>query len=220
MTAGIPGIGEAGIEVSAEISTETEWNDTTTKEIEVLATGTVLVPAKSSAVVHYVGTRGTCDVPFSYTQRDRSSTDGKITQTEQIDGVFTGVNNYGFKFTVEKYQPLPDQGVRIKELVSSRKIYEVRYRMQDARIFGETPYVGGTTSVINESDEAGSIAVTLTYTNVKSRSFSLSTSVAAGQEDRSSTSGEIIYTDQIDGVFTGVNAYNFQFIVERYQPLD
>ncbi|KAG6398020.1 hypothetical protein SASPL_139470 [Salvia splendens] len=109
ITAGIPGIGEAGIEVSAEISTETEWNDTKAESVEVSATGTVPVPAKSSAVVHYVGTRGTCDVPFSYTQRDRSSTDGKIMQTEQIDGVFTGVNNYGFQFTVEKYQPLPDQ---------------------------------------------------------------------------------------------------------------
>ncbi|XP_047960929.1 uncharacterized protein LOC125205823 [Salvia hispanica] len=181
--------------------------------------------------------------------------------------------------------------VQVEELVTSRKIYDVRYRMEDARIFGETPYLGGTTSVINESDEAGSIAVTMTYRDEKSRSFSRSTSVAAGvttsitaevpgiagasvsimtqisagiewsettsqtvegsatgtvpvparslavvhyvgtmgtcdvpfsyrQEDRSSTSGEISITDQIDGVFTGVNAYNFQFIVERYQPLD
>ncbi|KAL1538244.1 hypothetical protein AAHA92_27008 [Salvia divinorum] len=104
--AGIPGIGEAGIEVMTQISTEFEWNDTTSVTKEISAAGTVPVPAKSSAVVHYVGTTASCDVPFSYTQKDKSSTDGKITQTDQIDGVFTGVNSYNFQFTVEKYEHL------------------------------------------------------------------------------------------------------------------
>ncbi|KAL1538267.1 hypothetical protein AAHA92_27030 [Salvia divinorum] len=108
ITAGIPGIGEAGIEVMSQISTSLNWNDTTSVTKEVSATGTVSVPAKSVAVVHYVGTTGSCDVPFSYTQKDKSSTDAKISVTDQIDGVFNGVNSYGFQFTIEKYQPITE----------------------------------------------------------------------------------------------------------------
>ena len=106
ITAGIPGIGEESIEIMSQINTTLEWNNTTTNSVEIKATGWVPVPAKSVAVVHYVGTKGTCDVPFSYTQQDRSSTDGKITETDQIDGVFTGVNAYNFSFIVEKSEPL------------------------------------------------------------------------------------------------------------------
>ncbi|KAL1538263.1 hypothetical protein AAHA92_27027 [Salvia divinorum] len=106
ITAGVPGIGEGSIEITTQISTAFEWNDTTSVTKEVSATGTVPVPAKSSAVVHYVGTKATCDVPFSYTQKDRSSTDGSVSETNQIDGVFTGVNCYGFQFTIGKYEPL------------------------------------------------------------------------------------------------------------------
>ncbi|KAL1538269.1 hypothetical protein AAHA92_27032 [Salvia divinorum] len=39
---------------------------------------------------------------------DMSSIDGKIMETDQIDGVFTGVNAYSLKFTVHKYEPLPE----------------------------------------------------------------------------------------------------------------
>ncbi|KAG6398027.1 hypothetical protein SASPL_139477 [Salvia splendens] len=106
ITAGVPGIGEESIEIMSQISTTLEWNNTTTNSVEIKATGSVPVPARSVAVVHYVGTKGTCDVPFSYTQQDRSSTDGKITETDQIDGVYTGVNAYNFSFIVEKSEPL------------------------------------------------------------------------------------------------------------------
>ncbi|KAL1538271.1 hypothetical protein AAHA92_27033 [Salvia divinorum] len=106
ISAGIPGIGEASIEITTQINTAFEWNKEKVDAVETSATDTVPVPARSVAIVHYVGTKGTCDVPFSYTQQDRSSTDGKITVSDQIDGVFTGVNSYGFQFIVEKHQPL------------------------------------------------------------------------------------------------------------------
>lgn len=103
---GIPLIEKGTIEVSYEINTTLEWNNTTTSTISVKATGTVPVPPMSVATVSYVGTMGTCDVPFSYTQRDTSSTDGKIIQSEQIDGVFRGVNAYNFSFVIDKTEPL------------------------------------------------------------------------------------------------------------------
>ncbi|KAL1538270.1 hypothetical protein AAHA92_27032 [Salvia divinorum] len=108
ITAEIPSIGEASIETTHQISTAFRWNNATTTIWYVTKTGTVTVPARSVAVVHYVGMKGTCDVPFSYTQQDMSSIDGKIMETDQIDGVFTGVNAYSLKFTVHKYEPLPE----------------------------------------------------------------------------------------------------------------
>ncbi|KAG6403232.1 hypothetical protein SASPL_135449 [Salvia splendens] len=62
----VPWITEAGIKVSFEISRSFQWDETTKTTTTVSASGTVPVPAKSRAVVDYVGTIGTCNIPFSY----------------------------------------------------------------------------------------------------------------------------------------------------------
>ncbi|XP_057773149.1 uncharacterized protein LOC130992511 [Salvia miltiorrhiza] len=103
---GVPFIAEGKVEISFQVETTFEWSKSTTTTTSITATGSVPVPPRSKAVVSYVGTKGTCDVPFSYTQQDRSSTDGTITDTDQIDGVYNGVNCYNFSFIVEKTQPL------------------------------------------------------------------------------------------------------------------
>lgn len=100
------GIVGGEIEFSFEVSGSFEWNNTTTTETEITATGTVRVPPKSRAIVDYVGTVGTCNVPYSYRQEDKSSTDGKVVTTDEIDGVYTGVNCYNFSFVVRAYEPL------------------------------------------------------------------------------------------------------------------
>lgn len=74
--------------------------------MKVSAKGVVRVPARSKALVYYVGTMGTCDVPFSYTQKDRSATDGRIVYSNFTDGIFTGVNCYNFQFVIHKTTPL------------------------------------------------------------------------------------------------------------------
>lgn len=104
--AGLVGIEKASIALTFQISGTLEWNNTTTTTTSVTATGTVPVPARSTVSVNYVGTQGTCNVPFHYTQEDKSSKDGIITQTDQIDGIYTNVNCYDFSFVPEKAQPL------------------------------------------------------------------------------------------------------------------
>ncbi|KAH6795836.1 hypothetical protein C2S51_036822 [Perilla frutescens var. frutescens] len=104
--ADILGIVDGEIEFSFEITGAFEWNNTTTTEKTVTATGTVPVPARSKAIVNYVGTMGTCNVPYSYTQQDKSSTDGRVVENQLIDGIYTGVNCYNFSFEVLEYQPL------------------------------------------------------------------------------------------------------------------
>lgn len=104
--ANVLGIERGGIEVSFSVTGTFEWANTTTTTKSVQATGSVPVPARSQAVVSYVGTQGICDVPFHYTQQYTSSTDGRIIKTEEIDGIFTGVNCYDFDFQFDSIQSL------------------------------------------------------------------------------------------------------------------
>ncbi|XP_047962111.1 uncharacterized protein LOC125206941 [Salvia hispanica] len=104
--AGIPFIESGSITVSLEITGAFEWDTTTTTTTSVTASASVNVPPKSALVVKYVGTKGTCTVPFSYTQQDKSSLDGSITRIRKDDGSYTGVSCYNFNFQVEKAQSL------------------------------------------------------------------------------------------------------------------
>ncbi|KAG6397157.1 hypothetical protein SASPL_143322 [Salvia splendens] len=82
------------------------WDETTTTTTSVTATGTVPVPANTMAVIDYVGTRGSCNIPFSYTQEDHNSTNGRIAYFQQIDGVYNGVSYYNFDFRVRSVKPM------------------------------------------------------------------------------------------------------------------
>ncbi|XP_042054551.1 uncharacterized protein LOC121799296 [Salvia splendens] len=70
----------------------------------------------------------------------------------------------------------------VQELVSQRNVYNVRYRMQDARIYGELPYVAGASIVTNTGRQEATMAVQVTYQDQKSYSFSRSFSLTAGVE--------------------------------------
>ncbi|KAG6415364.1 hypothetical protein SASPL_122775 [Salvia splendens] len=61
ITTGVPFIAEGKIETSYEISGLFQWDNTTTITTQVTA-----VPANSTVTAHYVGTRGTCNIPYSY----------------------------------------------------------------------------------------------------------------------------------------------------------
>ncbi|KAG6383121.1 hypothetical protein SASPL_157131 [Salvia splendens] len=104
--AGLPFIADEQIEVSFEISGTLQWDETTTTTTSVTATGTVPVPANTMAVIDYVGTRGSCNIPFSYTQEDHNSTNGRIAYFQQIDGVYNGVSYYNFDFRVRSVKPM------------------------------------------------------------------------------------------------------------------
>ncbi|KAH6812980.1 hypothetical protein C2S51_021998 [Perilla frutescens var. frutescens] len=104
--ADVMGIAKETIEFSFEITGALEWAKSEVTERTVTATGTVPVPPRTKAVVNYVGTLGTCNIPYSYTQQDKSSTDGRVLERQLIDGIYTGVNCYNFSFEVLQYQSL------------------------------------------------------------------------------------------------------------------
>ena len=95
---GFPRIVEGKIEISAEVTNSFEWNRTTSETKTAEATYEAVVPPMSTIKVDYIATQGTCNIPFSYTQHDKLSLDGSFLNTQHIDGVYTGVNNYGFHF--------------------------------------------------------------------------------------------------------------------------
>ncbi|KAJ6837143.1 natterin-3 [Iris pallida] len=97
-TTGIPRINQHEFSVSSEVTKSWEWSKTTEDTKTASATYTAVVPPWTSVKVNYVGTKGKCDIPFSYTQRVRLSTTGKMVTTEHTDGVFMGVNAYKYHF--------------------------------------------------------------------------------------------------------------------------
>ncbi|XP_047961725.1 natterin-1-like [Salvia hispanica] len=104
--AGVPFITKASITVDYHINGAFEWGETTTTSTSVTGTAMVPVPAKSSVTVDFVGTRGTCNIPYSYTQEDKRSSDGKVVYTNLYDGIYTGVSYYNFSFTVRETKAL------------------------------------------------------------------------------------------------------------------
>ncbi|KAL1551588.1 hypothetical protein AAHA92_19410 [Salvia divinorum] len=98
---GVPFIAEGKITVSFEINATLQWDETTKTTTSITASGSVPVPAKTTAMIEYVGTRGTCNVPYYYTQEDRRSTNGQISYTEQVDGIYKGINCYNFHFVIK-----------------------------------------------------------------------------------------------------------------------
>ncbi|XP_047963978.1 uncharacterized protein LOC125208415 [Salvia hispanica] len=103
---GVPFIVEGEITMSFEINTTLQWDTATTTTRSVMGSGSVPVPARTTARIDYVGTRGTCDIPFSYTQQDTNSTNGQISHTDQIDGIYKGVSCYNFNFVIRSTQRL------------------------------------------------------------------------------------------------------------------
>ncbi|XP_047959066.1 uncharacterized protein LOC125204448 [Salvia hispanica] len=104
--ASVPFIASVSITAGFEINRAFQWDETTTTSTTVKGTAMVPVPAMSSVTVDYVGTRGTCNIPFSYTQEDRSSYDAQISYTDHVDGTYTGVSYYSFSFHVRETKSL------------------------------------------------------------------------------------------------------------------
>ncbi|XP_047958324.1 uncharacterized protein LOC125203862 isoform X2 [Salvia hispanica] len=104
--AGVPFIAEGAIKVSFNINAALQWAETTTTTTSVMASNSVPVPARSTATIQYVGTKGTCDVPYSYTQQDKSSANGSVSYTEQADGIYKGTSCYNFRFVIKSTQRL------------------------------------------------------------------------------------------------------------------
>jgi len=101
---GIPFISEGSISLGYEVAGQYTWGETKEVVEERSFTYKVLIPPKTKVTVRLMSTRGTCDVPFTYTQRELLYT-GEIVTTETDGGVYTGVNNYSY-YTEVKEEPL------------------------------------------------------------------------------------------------------------------
>lgn len=95
----IPFIGSAGIDISTEYSGSYEWGETLTSENTLETTYSVVVPPHTSVTVSLMATKGFCDVPFSYYQRDVLY-DGRTEIYRKDDGLYTGINSYNFRYEV------------------------------------------------------------------------------------------------------------------------
>ncbi|OMO73391.1 Aerolysin/hemolysin/leukocidin toxin [Corchorus olitorius] len=91
-----PIIAKGEIEISTELQNTFEWGETNTKTLILEAATKATVPARTKATVDLIATRGRCDVPFTFTQRD-TLFDGTVVISQQT-GIFTGSNYYNFEF--------------------------------------------------------------------------------------------------------------------------
>ncbi|KAM6576061.1 hypothetical protein CsatB_027898 [Cannabis sativa] len=82
-----------------------QWGTTKTFETSTKTNYVVGVPPKTRAIVTLVVTEGTCDVPFSYAEKN-SFYDGTSKITEMEDGMYTGVNVFNMEIKTT-YETLP-----------------------------------------------------------------------------------------------------------------
>ncbi|KAJ1255710.1 hypothetical protein BS78_K169100 [Paspalum vaginatum] len=93
--AGVPVIiAHGSVEISSEFNGLYSWGSPEEKTVQV--SYEVSVPPKTRVTVASTATKASCDVPFSYTQRD-TLVDGKEVTYNMDDGLYTGVNCYDFK---------------------------------------------------------------------------------------------------------------------------
>ncbi|CAI9772399.1 unnamed protein product [Fraxinus pennsylvanica] len=94
---GIPLIIDGKVELSGEFTGTCTQGEamTTTQTLET--TYKVIVPPRTGVRVCMLATKGSCNVPFSYTQHDTLTNGQKVTY-HMDDGVYTGVNSYNFKY--------------------------------------------------------------------------------------------------------------------------
>ncbi|WOG85675.1 hypothetical protein DCAR_0104866 [Daucus carota subsp. sativus] len=120
--AGIPFIEDGKITFKLEASEQYTWGKTKEAEEKISTSYKVTIAPKTKVTVRIVATRGICDVPFCYDQRDVLYT-GETVITQMDDGVYTGVNNYSI-YTEEKEEPL-NQSTRITAAAGFKRVAKV-----------------------------------------------------------------------------------------------
>ncbi|KAE9459992.1 hypothetical protein C3L33_08066, partial [Rhododendron williamsianum] len=98
---GIPFVAQGTVEVSTEFTGEYQWGETVTTENEVRTEYTTTVPPMSKVTISLPATQGSCDVPFSYTQRD-TLMNGNVVINNLDDGVYSGINNFNFFYQTKQ----------------------------------------------------------------------------------------------------------------------
>ncbi|KAI3855616.1 hypothetical protein MKW98_020586 [Papaver atlanticum] len=97
LSVGLPTVGELKVETTYEFKTSYQWGGRNEDKLEMGSEYTVTVPPMSSVKVSLMATRASCDIPFSYTQRD-VLTNGSIKVYHKNDGLFKGRNAYNYRY--------------------------------------------------------------------------------------------------------------------------
>ncbi|KAE9448825.1 hypothetical protein C3L33_19265, partial [Rhododendron williamsianum] len=98
---GIPLIVEGKVELFTEFAGNYQWGETMSTENQVETEYTIKVPPMSKVMVSLLATMGSCDVPFSYTQRN-TLMNGKQVICNLDDGIYTGINSFNFVYETEE----------------------------------------------------------------------------------------------------------------------
>ncbi|MFQ6627828.1 hypothetical protein Gotur_007670 [Gossypium turneri] len=96
-----PKIIKGRIELSGEIHTGFDWEDTKTVTSVIDVLYKVVVPPMTKVTVNLTAINGACDVPFTYMQKD-SLYNGNIVISEVQGGTYTGSNYYSLNFQTEE----------------------------------------------------------------------------------------------------------------------
>lgn len=99
LKAGVPVIAEESVQISPEFSGSYTWGETKSQTEHHSDVEEVEVPPHTEVTIRVVATEGRCDIPFSYLQEDLLTTGEKVV-TKMDDGIYRGVNSYGFKTEV------------------------------------------------------------------------------------------------------------------------
>ncbi|MBA0585159.1 uncharacterized protein LOC128039700 [Gossypium raimondii] len=97
----IPLIFEGKVELSGEVQTGIDWGETNTTTTVVDVVYKVTVPPRTKVIVCIIATKGMCDVPFTYMQRD-TLYDGTSVTNEIQGGTYTGSNYYSTNFEAKE----------------------------------------------------------------------------------------------------------------------
>ncbi|OEL12762.1 hypothetical protein BAE44_0026219 [Dichanthelium oligosanthes] len=99
--AGAPFIADGGIEITSEFNSSYTWGEsietTETRQVSY----NVTVPPMSKTTARVIASEGSCDIPFSYEQRD-ILTDGRVVIRKLNDGLYTGVNAFNIQTRFEE----------------------------------------------------------------------------------------------------------------------
>ncbi|CAL5033055.1 unnamed protein product [Urochloa decumbens] len=101
LEAAVPQVSEFSVELSTESTKSYTWAENNSNTEERLSNTVVTVPPQTKVIVSVLATEATCDVPFSYYQED-ILTDGQTVVRKFDDGIYRGVNSYGFKHEISE----------------------------------------------------------------------------------------------------------------------
>ncbi|KAM5559060.1 hypothetical protein ABKV19_020612 [Rosa sericea] len=107
---GIPFIAAGEITTSLEVTSTYEWGrsyeDIESREDKI----TVTVPPMTHVTVSRIETRGSCDVPFSYTQQD-TLYNWETSVYQKHDGLYRGVNSFNIHYQARE-ESLPSSATQ------------------------------------------------------------------------------------------------------------